>query len=54
VQPRARPAAILRDGDPTDVDPFVVGKPISASNGTVYVIADVLRPVELPGLFPLD
>jgi uncharacterized surface protein with fasciclin (FAS1) repeats len=47
-------SAILRDGDPTDLDPFVVGKPITASNGTVYVIAGVLRPVELKGLFPLD
>ena len=47
-------SAILRDGDPTDFDPFVVGKPITASNGTVYVIAGVLRPIELKGLFPLD
>jgi uncharacterized surface protein with fasciclin (FAS1) repeats len=47
-------SAILRDGDPTDLDPFVVGKPITASNATVYVIAGVLRPVELKGLFPLD
>ncbi len=47
-------SAILRDGDPTDFDPFVVGKPITASNGTVYVIAGVLRPIELSGLFPLD
>lgn len=47
-------SAILRDGDPTDFDPFVVGGPITASNGTVFVIAGVLRPVELKGLFPLD
>ncbi len=47
-------SAILRDGDPTDLDPFVVGKRIAASNGTVYVIAGVLRPVELSGLFTLD
>ncbi len=46
--------AILRDGDRTDFDPFVVGKPITASNGTVYVIAGVLRPIEFKGLFPLD
>jgi uncharacterized surface protein with fasciclin (FAS1) repeats len=47
-------SAILRDGDPTDANPFVVGGPIAASNGTVYVIAGVLRPIELKGLFPLD
>lgn len=47
-------SAILRDGDPSDVDPFVVGKRIAASNGSVYVIAGVLRPVEFKGLFPLD
>ncbi len=47
-------SSILRDGDPTDLDPFVVGKPIAASNGTIYVIAGVLRPIELKGLFPLD
>lgn len=47
-------SAILRDGDPSDLDPFVVGQPITASNGTVYVIAGVLRPVDLKGLFPLD
>jgi len=49
-----RVSAILRDGDPTDLDPFVVGKPITASNGTVYVIAGVLRPIELRDIFPAD
>jgi uncharacterized surface protein with fasciclin (FAS1) repeats len=47
-------SSILRDGDPTDLDPFVVGGPIAASNGTVYVIAGVLRPIDLKALFPLD
>jgi uncharacterized surface protein with fasciclin (FAS1) repeats len=49
-----RVSAILRDGDKTDIDPFVVGGPIAASNGTVYVIAGVLRPIDLKVLFPLD
>jgi serralysin len=45
----------LRDGDPTDINPFTVGSPINAGNGnTVYVIAGVLRPIELDTLLPGD
>ncbi len=47
-------SSILRDGDRNDRDPFIVGGPIAASNGTVYVIAGVLRPIDLKALFPLD
>jgi len=47
-------SSILRDGDRNDLDPFVVGGPIDASNGTIYVIAGVLRPIDLKALFPLD
>jgi len=49
-----RLTSILRDGDRNDIDPFIVGGPIAASNGTVYVIAGVLRPIDLKVLFPLD
>jgi hypothetical protein len=45
---------ILPDKDPTDLDPFTVGRPIQAGTNTVYTIAGVLRPTELKGLFPLD
>jgi uncharacterized surface protein with fasciclin (FAS1) repeats len=45
---------ILRDRDRTDLDPFTVSAPIAASNGTVYVIAGVLRPLDLKVLFPGD
>ncbi|MCU0311366.1 MAG: hypothetical protein MUE36_10540 [Acidimicrobiales bacterium] len=44
----------LQDGDKNDLDPFYVGRTVPASNGTVHVIAGVLRPVDLKALFPLD
>jgi uncharacterized surface protein with fasciclin (FAS1) repeats len=57
--PRIQPiplgiGAILVDRDFSDLDPFTVGQPISASNGTVYVIAGVLRPTDLKTVFPGD
>jgi uncharacterized surface protein with fasciclin (FAS1) repeats len=45
---------ILRDRDGNDLDPFTVSRAITASNGTVYVIAGVLRPLDLKVLFPGD
>jgi uncharacterized surface protein with fasciclin (FAS1) repeats len=44
----------LQDGDKNDLDPFYVGRTVPASNGTVHVIAGVLRPVDLKALFPGD
>ncbi len=44
----------LQDGDKNDLNPFWVGKTIPASNGTVHVIAGVLRPLDFKALFPLD
>lgn len=44
----------LVDGDKNDLDPFYVGRTVPASNGTVHVIAGVLRPLDLKVLFPGD
>ena len=44
----------LKDGDTNDFDPFYVGRTVKASNGTIHVIAGVLRPLDFKALFPLD
>jgi hypothetical protein len=45
----------LVDDDPTDLNPFSFGRTIRAADGgTVHVIAGVLRPLDLVGLFPND
>jgi len=46
--------ATLGDGDPTDANPLWYGRTIRASNGTIQVIASVLRPLDLKALFPKD
>lgn len=46
--------ASLGDGDPTDGNPLWYGRTIGASNGTIQVIASVLRPLDLKALFPQD
>jgi hypothetical protein len=46
--------ASLRDGDPNDVNPLWYGRTIRASNGTIHVVAGVLRPLDLKALFPAD
>lgn len=46
--------ASLGDGDATDGNPLWYGRTIGASNGTIQVIASVLRPVEFRALFPAD
>lgn len=44
----------LGDGDPTDLNPLWYGRTIGASNGTIHVVASVLRPLDLKALFPKD
>ena len=44
----------LADGDPSDFNPLWYGRTIGASNGTIHVIASVLRPLDLKALFPKD
>jgi uncharacterized surface protein with fasciclin (FAS1) repeats len=52
---RALPGVIeLRDGDANDSNPFSTGRRINASNGVVYPINGVLRPLDLAALFPGD
>lgn len=44
----------LEDKDPTDVNPFIVGGPVQAGANTAFIIAGVLRPLDLKAIAPLD
>ncbi len=45
---------VLADGDADDRNPIWTGRGRDASNGKVYVIDGVLRPLDLKALFPAD
>jgi uncharacterized surface protein with fasciclin (FAS1) repeats len=56
ITPRRGPVGVvvLRDGDADDRNPFATGRKLKASNGVVYPINGVLRPLDLVALFPGD